>query len=175
MGKLFSVKTDHKTSYISRILRFQSWSIGESYFQSSVFSSITSRGVQNVVADGLTRVMSLSSVEISSNRHMFIDTRIFRFGGDNDSRKARRQWGGSSRVEDLGEVEKRGIFAIPQFYRPGSGPLWRPYLWEVMAGLVCVETSLGWFPIFLFAKNWSVNVNRIGRTRLIIIFIIWML
>ena len=43
-------------------------------------------GVQNVAVDGLTRFMSLSSVEIpASKRHLFIEDRIpriFWFGGE---------------------------------------------------------------------------------------------
>ena len=31
MGKLFTVKTDHKTSSISRIRQFQSWPVGECF------------------------------------------------------------------------------------------------------------------------------------------------
>ena len=67
-----------------------------SYFQSSVFSSITSRALQNGVADGLTRVMSLSSVEILTlKRHMFVEDHIPSHfsvwrGRDDGSRNPRR-------------------------------------------------------------------------------------
>ena len=77
-------------------------------------------GVQNVVADGLTRVMSLSSVEIPKlKRHLFVEDcipRIFRLGGEgfmiaeqpgmiegNDEEVS--LW-----LQDFGEAGKRGIF-----------------------------------------------------------------
>ena len=78
-------------------------------------------GVQNVVADRLTRFMSLSSMEIpASKRHLFIEDRIpriFRFGGEGmviaekpgDIEGDDKE--GSLGLENLGEVEKRGIFA----------------------------------------------------------------
>ena len=86
MGKLFAMKTDHKNlvylsnSSISKLVR---WRVLLSEFR-FLIHHIT--GVQNVVADGLTRVMSLSSVEIpKSKRHLFVEhriPRIFRLGGE---------------------------------------------------------------------------------------------
>ena len=66
---------------ISRILRFLvHWRVLLSEFRFLIHHI---PGVQNVVADGLTPVMSLSSVEIpASKRHMFIEDRIFRLGGE---------------------------------------------------------------------------------------------
>ena len=94
MGKLLTVKTEHKNliylanSSIPKLVRCR---VLPSEF---LFLIHHIPGVQNVVADGLTRVMSLSSVEIpASKRQLFIeDRRIFRLGGeeDDDCRKAMR-------------------------------------------------------------------------------------
>ena len=67
MGKIFTVKMDHKN-----LIYFFDSEVGEFYLQSSFFHHIP--GVQNVIADGLNRVISLSSVEIpASKRHMFVE------------------------------------------------------------------------------------------------------
>ena len=81
-GKLFT-KKDHKyliylaNSSIPKL-------VGETSFQSSDFLVQHIPGVQKVVVDGLTTVMSLSSVEIPrSKRHMFVEDcipRIFWLG-----------------------------------------------------------------------------------------------
>jgi len=81
--------------------------------------------VQNVVADGLTRVMSISSVEIpASKRHLFIEDctvpRIFRLGGEELMIAEKPE-----DIEDddeegalgLEDVQKRGIIVRSQFYR----------------------------------------------------------
>ena len=86
MGKLFTVKTDHKNLVYLRVL------ISEFRF---LIQHIP--GEQNVVANGLTRVMNLSSVEIlRPKRHMFVEDRIprisFRTGRDDDRRNLRRHW-----------------------------------------------------------------------------------
>ena len=79
LGKLFTVKTDHKNivylanSSIPKLVR---WRVLLSEFR-ILIQHIP--GVQNVVADGLTRVMSLSSVEIlKSKRRWFVEDRILR-------------------------------------------------------------------------------------------------
>ena len=86
MGKLFTVKTDHKNLvYLSNssIPKLVRWRVLLSEFR---FLVQHIPGAQNVVADGLTRVMSLSSVEIpNSKRHLFVEDRIprlFRLGGE---------------------------------------------------------------------------------------------
>ncbi len=86
MSKLFTVKTDHKNLvYLSNssIPKLVRWRVLLSEFR---FLIQHIPGVQNVVADGLTRVMSLSSVEIPrSKRHLFLGdriSRIFRLGGE---------------------------------------------------------------------------------------------
>ena len=76
-------------------------------------------GVQNVVADRLTRVMSLWSVEITtSKRHMFVeDRRIFPLGGEGTmeaeipGNSERDDEEGALGLEDIPEVDKHGIFA----------------------------------------------------------------
>jgi hypothetical protein len=84
MGKLFTAKTDHNNLvYLanSSIPKLVYWRVLLSEFR---FLIQHIPGVQNVVADGLTRVMSLSSVEIPrSKRHFFVEDRIpriFRLG-----------------------------------------------------------------------------------------------
>jgi len=69
MGKQFTVKTDHNN--LVHLANF---------FDSKV-GPLERRipGKQTVVADGLTRVMNLSSVEIpATKRHMFVEDRILR-------------------------------------------------------------------------------------------------
>ncbi len=86
MGKLFTVKTDHKNLvYLSNssIPKLVRWRVLLSEFR---FLVQHIPGVQNVVADGLPRVMSLSSVEIPRSKcHLFVEARIpriFRLGGE---------------------------------------------------------------------------------------------
>ena len=86
MGKLFTVKTDHKNlvylanSLIPKLVR---WRILLSEFR---FLIQHIPGSQNIVADGHTRVMSLSNMKIArSKRHMFVEDlipHIFRLGGE---------------------------------------------------------------------------------------------
>jgi hypothetical protein len=118
LGKLFTVKTDHKNlvylanSSIPKLVR---WRELLSEFRFLV------PGVQNVVADGLTRVMSLSSVEIlASKRHMFIEDRIPRIVRLEGERMMIAEVPGDIEdddeegalgLEDFGKVEKRSIFA----------------------------------------------------------------
>ena len=82
MGKLFTVKTDHK-SLVYLANSSIRWRVLLSEFRFLIHHI---PGIQNIVADGLTRVMSLSSVEIpASKRRMFIEDRIphiFRLGGE---------------------------------------------------------------------------------------------
>ena len=70
MGKLFTVKTDHKNLANSSIPKLVRWRFLLSEFR-CLIQHIP--GVQHVVADGLTRAMSLSSVEIPRpKRLMFV-------------------------------------------------------------------------------------------------------
>ena len=73
MRKLFTVKTDHKDMVCPSNLsmpKLVRWRVLLSEFR---FLIQHIPGVQNVVADGLTRVMSLSSVEIPTpKRHMYV-------------------------------------------------------------------------------------------------------
>ena len=93
MGKLFTVNTDHKNlDYLanSSIPKLVCWRVLLSEFR---FLIQHIPGVQNVVADGLSRVMSLSSVKISrQKRHMFVYPSHFSVRRDrgDDSGKARR-------------------------------------------------------------------------------------
>ena len=73
--------------------------------------------MQNVVADGLTRVMSISSVEIpASKRHLFIEDctvpRIFRLGGEElmIAEKLGDIEDDEEGAQGLEDVQKRGIF-----------------------------------------------------------------
>ena len=119
MGKLFTVKTDHKNlvylanSSIPKLVR---WRVLLSEFR---FLIQYIPGVQNVVADGLTRVMSLSSVEIpKAKRHLFVEDRIpriLRLGGE--GLMLAEQPGlieeddeeGALGLKDLEEADNRGL------------------------------------------------------------------
>ena len=124
MRKLFTVKTDHKNLvYLanSSIPKLVHWRVLLSEFR---FLIHYIPGVQNVVAGGLTRVMSLLRTEIlASKRHMFIEDRIpriFRLGGEELMIAEKPE-----DIEDddeegalgLEDVQKRGIFVRSQFYR----------------------------------------------------------
>ena len=69
LRKRFTVKTI-KILYVSR--EFEHSKIGP--LESATFRVQISRRVQNVVAEGLTRVISLSTVEIPKSKgHMFVE------------------------------------------------------------------------------------------------------
>ena len=144
MSKHFTVKTDRKN-----LVYLANSSIPKLCRQRVVFLEFRLLiqhipCAQNFVADGLTRVMSLSCVEIlKSEHHTFIEDSQFSVirGMTDRSRNPRRDRrkgrGGSSRVKTLDKSKTWYLCKIPQLYRLAS---WRGTHFE---GPICGRSRLG--------------------------------
>ena len=166
------------------IRAFQNWSVGECHFQTSNFSSSTFQVCKTLLSTDSLGSWVFRAWKCPSQSVIWSWRTIFLA---NSGQEGKEYWKQKSQ-ETLNLRTKRELWGKKIFLK---WDLWRWYHDSIVGhlddertlktlsfgghGWAGMRISFGWFHSVPYVRNRSSNVNQIGRTKRIIVFIIWIL